>query len=149
MLLCDLRAVTEGLCGDGGWHVQDELAQGAVAGAEQVDADVSDPLAEVAVVQRLVRAVAGEQPGGVGAGRGVGVRPGREVLVEQLADRLGQDDRVLTKTQPPDTAVAAAVGDDVVEAQSADPGQGLGVEQQQYRGEPVGDGLGGAVETVT
>ena len=65
MFICACVAVTENGGGHGGRHVLDELAQGAVAGASQVDAGVPDERHEVAVVQRL----AGLAPGDVYAGQ--------------------------------------------------------------------------------
>ncbi|MET7622514.1 transposase [Streptomyces sp. NPDC005408] len=82
-----LVVVAEGVCDDGGRHLQDLLADRCGAGGGRGDAEVVELAGETVGVQRLARATAGEEPAGVSVGRGVhfvaAVDPGQEEFGER------------------------------------------------------------------
>jgi hypothetical protein len=93
----DLRAVTERFGDEGGWALQDELADGAVPGAEQVDAEVAEPIHDRVGAEVSTRERAGEEPWTVGSCAGSEVGPRDEMFPQERSKRLGNVGRVLAE----------------------------------------------------
>lgn len=100
VVLGDLRAVTERLSCHRWGYVENELPQGRVAGAAQVDSDGAESVHEVAGVERLPGPVAGEEPGGIGVGGRGHVRSCPHVPQDEIRDGGGQRGRIVAEPDP-------------------------------------------------
>jgi hypothetical protein len=81
--------VAQRLGDDGGWDLQDELAQRGDPAGQGGDAEITDELAEVAGVQRLAGPASGKQPAGTGVGGGLQVVALGGGLQQQGGERVG------------------------------------------------------------
>src|SRR6185295_89058 len=120
---------------DHGGQVGGELEQGGGASSAGLDAELAQPFDHPEGAQVLSGSSAGEQPGGfmVAADGGV-TGSGLDEFADHLVERLGDQDRFSTESQP-----RLRPGDlDVVNGELADGGGGLGVEQYQQAGDAVG-----------
>jgi hypothetical protein len=77
-------------------------------------------------------ASAREQPAGVGVGRGAHVVPVADPAEQEVRDWHGDRGGWVTETEE----YLVTVADDVVDGQPDDTGEGLGVEQDDDRGDP-------------
>src|SRR6516164_5302236 len=114
----------EGLRGDGGGDLEDELAECGNPGGAHREAQVAQLGEHGAVGQRLAGGPAGEQPGT--AGRGAGGE-----FVEQAGEGLGDGAGWVAEAQEQVTAVAVGEG---AGGQVEDAGEWLGVEQHEAGG---------------
>ncbi len=115
--------------------LEDEFADGSVAGAEKVDAQVEEPVHDGVGVQMAAGEDAGKEPRTVGPRAGAEVRPRGEVLANERGEWLGNVGRVLAER---DAHARVAVVDDAGR-EGNDLDERLGVEQQEHSGDSVGE----------
>ncbi|CAO5150871.1 hypothetical protein FAIPA1_130148 [Frankia sp. AiPs1] len=121
------RVLAEGLGGDRGRRLQDELAKRGGAGGLVRDPERSDLVEQAAGVQRLAGPAAGEQPWAVWVRGGGHVVPLVRRGQEESGERLGHWDGRVSESQEDLVAVAG----DVIDGEAHDAAGGLGGEQHQ------------------
>lgn len=131
----DLGAAAEGFGDEGGRALEDELADGAVAGAEEVTAEVAEAIHDGVGVQGPPGEGAGEEPRTVRPRAGAEVWPCREVVSDERGEWFGDVGRVRAEE---DAHAGLGVVDDAG-GEGDDLDERLGVEQEQHPGDAVGE----------
>ena len=131
----DLGAVAEGLCDERGRALEYELADGTVAGAEEVDAEVAEAIHDRVRMKVPACEGAGEEPRTVGSGAGAEVRPRGEVLAHERSERFGNVCGVPAEAN----AHAGITVVDDIGRKGDELDQRLGVEQQAHPSYAVGE----------